>query len=223
MTKETQPKTFPAKLMELRRIMSQYKWEKDGINRHQQYKYISEAQYKKNFQAALLKVGLDYKFDAEDFTFVPNISDKMHLIIVRYTATIFDPDNLEERTYKVVGAGADNGDKAVYKAETGAIKYFLSGNFLVAEDLDPESDTQEIQKEKPAFKTPEQKAEIKQKITDQSAPATPEQLDIITEAIEELVAQGKNEEATAFAEVLAGEPTKADAESIIEALGELLQ
>ena len=44
--------SFLQKLFTLQSLMDEYTWEKDGKNMHQQYKYISEAQYKKNFKVA---------------------------------------------------------------------------------------------------------------------------------------------------------------------------
>ena len=37
----------------------------------------------------------------------------------------------------------DSGDKAIYKAMTGALKYALRMNFLIPDELDPENDNHE--------------------------------------------------------------------------------
>ena len=66
------------------------------------------------------------------------------------------------------GEGMDKGDKGIYKAQTGALKYYLSVTFMVATGDDPEQD------DKKEAKT-ETKAETKGK-------ATPEQIRYITEA-----------------------------------------
>lgn len=221
---QDQPQNIPAeglsaKLFKLRTIMASFKWEKDGKNRHQGYTYITEAQYKHNFQQALIDAGLDFRLEAESYQFIPAVSDKMHMIIATYIARIIDPDTGDEAVYKVFGSGADNGDKAIYKAETGAIKFFLAGNFLVAENNDPESDEEEIVKEKPKFKTPEAKAEIKAKLQNQDAPATVEQLEIIAEGIAQLSDKDLIE---GFEAMLTDTLTKKDAEEIIEAIGEVL-
>ena len=44
----------------------------------------------------------------------------------------------------VVGEGFDKGDKAGYKAMTGALKYYLACTFLVATGDDPEKDSPEV-------------------------------------------------------------------------------
>jgi hypothetical protein len=208
------------KLMALRVALSGYSWEKDGKNIRQSYSYITEAQYKRNFQKALLDVGLDYRIDITDYRFIESISDKMHLILANYDITITDPDTGESQVYKMVGSGADNGDKAIYKAETGAIKFFLASNFLVAENNDPESDAEEVQKEKPRHVTAETKTAIKDKMMDQSQPATKEQIATLMEGIQVLMDMGNEELAGAFAELAATEGlTKEQVEEAIEAIG----
>jgi hypothetical protein len=46
----------------------------------------------------------------------------------------------EELTVRVPGEGADSGDKAPYKAMTGALKYALLQSFLLATGDDPEDE-----------------------------------------------------------------------------------
>jgi hypothetical protein len=56
------------------------------------------------------------------------------------TYTFMDVDTAEEITVKVAGEGLDPGDKAPYKAMTGALKYALLQSFLLATGDDPEED-----------------------------------------------------------------------------------
>ena len=51
--------------------------------------------------------------------------------------TFTDVDTGEEITAKVAGEGLDPGDKAPYKAMTGALKYALLQSFLLATGDDP--------------------------------------------------------------------------------------
>jgi hypothetical protein len=89
---ETQPETVQqeappvglgAKIMKLRAAMDGFKWEKDGINRHQSYAYITEKQYKNNFKKALASAGLDFKASMADYQYIPNATDKMSLIVAK--------------------------------------------------------------------------------------------------------------------------------------------
>jgi len=54
--------------------------------------------------------------------------------------TFTDVDGGEEITTKVAGQGLDAGDKAPYKAMTGALKYALLQSFLLATGDDPEEE-----------------------------------------------------------------------------------
>ena len=223
-TKETQaaPQGLAAKLMVLREKMNSFTWEKDGKNRHQSYEYITEKQYKNNFKAALAAAGLDFKSSILEYQFIPQISDKMNMVIAKFQFEIIDRETGEREVYQAFGSGADTGDKGLYKAYTGAIKYFLANNYLVAEGNDPENDEEEMRNIKPAYATPERREEIREAITNQDEPATEEQLEAIALGIEELQKAGVDEETIAgFAEALESELTKADAEKLLDAITEL--
>lgn len=49
-----------------------------------------------------------------------------------------DADSSEELWYPAIGEGRDSGDKAVYKARTGAFKYFLTQSLCLGLGDDPE-------------------------------------------------------------------------------------
>jgi len=224
-TKETQaaPQGLAAKLMVLREKMNSFTWEKDGKNRHQSYEYITEKQYKNNFKAALAAAGLDFKSSILEYQFIPQISDKMNMVIAKFQFEIIDRETGEREVYQAFGSGADTGDKGLYKAYTGAIKYFLANNYLVAEGNDPENDEEEMRTIKPAYVPPERREEIRGAITNQDEPATEEQLEAIALGIEALEAAGVDEETiNGFTEALQGELTKADAEQLLDAITELV-
>ena len=54
------------------------------------------------------------------------------------------------------GEGFDKGDKGIYKAYTGALKYYLANNFMVATGDDPERDEQKEDKKIVKYATPTQ-------------------------------------------------------------------
>lgn len=165
--------TLLQKLFKLQEVLSNKPWEKDGINRHQSYKYITEAQYKANFKAALQEVGLLWRMETVKREYIGNVSDKMHLVLCDFKGTLTDPETGESQEYLFCGSGADNGDKALYKAVTGGLKFFLASNFNVAEANDPESDDI-VENKIPA--TPEKREEIKKDLTAKDGPATPMQI-----------------------------------------------
>lgn len=182
MAKET---TFYEKLKKLHEVMGSFPWEKDGINRYQSYKYITEKQYKQNFKKALQQAGLLWKMETLEYQLVPEISDKMHLVICKFKGTIFDPETDEKEEYIFYGSGADNGDKALYKAITGGHKFFLASNFNVAEDMEPEDDKDEAPKAK-APATAEKREEIKKDLVDKDGKATKMQVNSLKKALKAL-------------------------------------
>lgn len=210
------------KLMKLREAMNSFPWEKDGINRHQSYTYFTEKLYKSNFKKALETAGLDFKASMLDYQFIPAVSDKMNLVIARFEFEIIDRDSGERETYVAGGSGSDTLDKGLYKAYTGAIKYFLANNFLVAEDADPESDEDETRAEKPAYTPPERREEIKEKIAQNNGPATDVQIETIASGIAMLEEAGDTENSEAFAALLESEISAEDAQAAIEAINILL-
>ena len=67
-------------------------------------------------------------------------SEVEHVARVVMAYTFMDVDTAEEITVKVAGEGLDAGDKAPYKAMTGALKYALLQSFLLATGDDPENE-----------------------------------------------------------------------------------
>jgi hypothetical protein len=65
-------------------------------------------------------------------------SERIARIIMNYK--FVDARSGEELTVRVAGEGADAGDKAPYKAMTGALKYALLQSFLLATGDDPEDE-----------------------------------------------------------------------------------
>ncbi len=177
--------SFHQKLKKLQDIMGEFPWEKDGINRHQSYKYITEKQYKTNFKKALKEVGLLWKVEQLEYQFIPGVTDKMNMVICKFKGMLIDPETGDYEEYIFFGSGADNGDKALYKAVTGGLKYFLASNFNVAEDMEPENDRDEMPKTEPPA-TPEEREEIKKELTDKNGPATKMQINSLKKILKQL-------------------------------------
>lgn len=231
-TQETPVKklSFLQKLFELRKEMSSYVWEKDGTNVAQKYKYISEAQYKKYFEQALEVVGLDYMADLVDIKFTQNLSQSnagnwSHLTEVKMEYAVIDPETGETRVYTSGGQGADSGDKGIYKAMTGALKYFIGNNFLIAEKNDPENDDETPttpKSKRPA--TPEKRQEIKEELMAKDEPVTEDQKALIKKYRDQLKAAGGHDEVIkrVNATMKAG-PSKVAAGALIMDLEEIIE
>jgi len=218
--------TFLQKLKKLQDIMGEFPWEKDGINRFQSYKYVTEKQYKNNFKKALKQVGLLWKMETLEYQFIPEISDKMHMIVCKFKGMLIDPETGENEVYIFYGSGADNGDKALYKAITGGHKFFLAANFNVAEDMEPENDKDDIPKaEIPP--TPEKREEIKEGLIDKDGKATKMQINSLKKALKLLREADPEQEEfiAAIAEKTEGftNITKKACEQLILKIGEMIE
>lgn len=184
-TIKTEGLTFLKKLKTLQDTMDSFSWEKDGINRHQSYKYITEKQYKTNFKKALKKAGLLWKMETLNYQYIPDVTEKQHMIVCNFRGQIIDPETGEREEYLFSGSGADSGDKALYKAVTGGHKFFLASNFNVAEDMEPESDRDEVPNVQ-IPPTPEKREEIKKELTDKNGLATKMQITSLKKALKTL-------------------------------------
>jgi hypothetical protein len=75
------------------------------------------------------------------FQYETRSGSKMYLTNLTMEYTFHDGDSDQTiGPLRFPGAGSDTGDKGVYKAMTGATKYFLMKTFLVATGDDPEAD-----------------------------------------------------------------------------------
>jgi hypothetical protein len=225
-TIKTEGLTFLQKLKKLQEYMGGFAWEKDGINHHQSYKYITEKQYKTNFKKALKEVGLLWKVEQLEYQFIPGVTDKMHMVICKFKGMLIDPETGGCEEYIFFGSGADNGDKALYKAVTGGLKYFLASNFNVAEDMEPENDRDEVPKIEPPA-TPEQREDIKNELTNKNGPASKMQINSLKKILKQLREADPNQEE--FIAAIAQKTdnftniTKSACEQLILKIGEMIE
>ena len=114
---------------------------REGSNTFDKYKYFTEAQYKTLFTELLSEHNLELKFNEIEYeTFSgteKQANGRMPKLVFRLTDC--ETGFYEEST--ITGEGIDKGDKAGYKAYTGALKYYLANTFLVATGDDPERES----------------------------------------------------------------------------------
>ena len=116
---------------------------KDKENQFDRYKYFSEAGYKRLFTELFSEVGLELQATTQDYVFFegsdkqPNGRQVNVLFRLHDTETGFYEDSV------MTGEGLDKGDKAGYKAYTGALKYYFAETFNVATGDDPETESPE--------------------------------------------------------------------------------
>ena len=117
---------------------------KDKTNDFDHYNYFSEAQYKALFTELFSKHGLELKFDEIEYGMFETQSDKQpNGRLPKIEFKLFDIETGFYESTTITGEAIDKGDKAGYKAYTGALKYYLADTFMVATGDDPDNDSPE--------------------------------------------------------------------------------
>ena len=114
---------------------------KGATNDFDRYSYFSEAQYKELFTELFSVHGLELKFNEVDYATFEGTEKQANGRMPKLEFTLFDIDTGFYETTTITGEGIDKGDKAGYKAYTGALKYFLANTFMVATGDDPEKES----------------------------------------------------------------------------------
>jgi hypothetical protein len=128
------------KLAEVRRRIGYI--QKRGHNERFNYSYVTAADIAGSVGDILSELGVIVIPSLENITYESTAgrgeTTRMARVVMAYTFS--DVDSGEEITAKVAGQGLDSGDKAPYKAMTGALKYALLQSFLLATGDDPEDE-----------------------------------------------------------------------------------
>lgn len=116
---------------------------KSGRNEFHRYDYATEADIVASVRGAMAARHLMLVPDVEDIQWGKverknGSPDRLATLRVRFT--VLDGDSGESHSFTVLGEGQDPGDKATYKALTGATKYALLKLFLIPTGDDPEND-----------------------------------------------------------------------------------
>lgn len=131
-------------LGKLHAIMSEVNYiQKDKRNSFHGYNYASEAAIKEKLHELLVKHKVLFSTSIDGFSnerVTTKKGDQELLTQVRIKYAFFCVDSGENVSGEFVGFGQDAGDKGVYKAITGAIKYILTSTFLIPTGDDPEED-----------------------------------------------------------------------------------
>ena len=118
--------------------------EKRGHNSFHNYDYVTEADLVDAVRSKLAarNVILIPSLSGIDERGVTNAKGKESTITtVRVAFTFCDGDSGQTHTAEWAGSGDDPADKGLYKAYTGAVKYFLMKSFLIPTGDDPEADS----------------------------------------------------------------------------------
>jgi hypothetical protein len=114
--------------------------EKQGRNDHHHYDYVQAVDVVNRVRKELLTRGIIVLPGASDATHL-QFDGKKHLTTVDLSYAFVDVETGEKVVVPWVGVGVDTGgDKGIYKAYTGGLKYALTTLFLVPTSDDPERD-----------------------------------------------------------------------------------
>lgn len=131
---------------------------KQGRNQLQNYDYVRAADVAKVFRHELFERGVIIVADEQELTQREFVTAKgSNMIEVRLKMAYNVTDGVSTLTFGAFGIAMDSGDKAIWKAKTGALKYFLRGLGIVPDEKDdPEAD-ESVDKAvgAPAIKTPQ--------------------------------------------------------------------
>jgi len=114
--------------------------EKDKTNDFHKYKYASEFAIKKAVHEALVSEKLILQLSEKSHSKESNITT------VTFEYCFIDIETGDKMCGLFSGSGEDKGDKGMYKAFTGCLKYLLTTTFLIPTGDDPENDKKEDEK-----------------------------------------------------------------------------
>src|SRR5699024_2174737 len=120
-------------ISKLAKVMEQVKYiEKRGYNKFHKYKYATESDVSEKVRDVLSTEGVVMMPDVIEHSTREHTNRNggtEYIATVKVKFTFIDGETGEELSIHSVGEGQDAGDKAVYKALTGATKYALMKAF----------------------------------------------------------------------------------------------
>ena len=145
MTKDGETVRSNTLIKKLSKVMAEIeRIPKNGTNEFHKYKYVTESDMVDALRGKLAEAGIMIIPSVEKTTThlgaIQTRNGAQSLIDIEMTFTIYDSESDQQIVAKWSGQGSDSGDKGVYKAMTGAVKYFLMKMFLVSTGDDPEGE-----------------------------------------------------------------------------------
>jgi hypothetical protein len=132
--------------------------DKGGYNKAQDYNFVKATDVARALREGLYKRGILTVVDSTIDSILPYTSGKGgQMFLTTVSGTITFIDTLTDATLVAVGVGqgTDGGDKGVFKAITGMLKYMLTSTFLIPnEGDDPEVDRSDEKEERKAPSNP---------------------------------------------------------------------
>ena len=174
MTESEKKVLFLAKKQQLRNLLQNYNFIKDGYNSQLGNEYVKAEQFRKALSDCASEVGLEYTINTYNSIF-ENIakSEKMYLSTVIADVVLIDMATGYEYSTRVISTGADNLDKGIFKAYAMICKTYVQNEFGVISpnDMDAEADIKPTTDSK-KFVTPAKKEEIIKEVVSKAEPKT---------------------------------------------------
>ena len=153
-------KTIYSKLVEVRKEI--WGMEKSGFNDMQKYKYFSDDQIAEKFRSLFNKFWIAFEYSSK-ITGHHEISPtgkwtKQFVTDVEVEYKFVDIETGDFVSWFACWSGNDTGDKWVYKAITGAVKYIFMKTFQISTGDDPETDN--VKERKPWSKEVAKKTSV---------------------------------------------------------------
>lgn len=141
---------------------------KIGQDRTKWYPYLSIDKIKSNLGPAFAKAGLEIIPSYEDIQFKGAIGNMSQHVVLTMVVDVVDIDTGASVSYRTPGEAGDSGDKAISKAQTYALKSWLSTIFMLGEGFDPNMTEEECPDGFKTFNkaTPTETVEVKSKVLD---------------------------------------------------------
>lgn len=137
----TEPKKLVSKLA---KVMKEVQYiEKRGYNKFHKYNYATESDVSEKVREVLAENCVIMMPDVVEHTTREHKNQRgntEYIATVKMKFTFIDGETGEQISIHSIGEGQDAGDKAVYKAITGATKYALMKAFMIPTGDDPEAD-----------------------------------------------------------------------------------
>ena len=113
---------------------------KGGSNTAQNYKYVTSEDVLSAVRGALWKHGIFFICGVDSVTREESRSGKQYLVTLKMTMVFCCGETGEKMEAPWYAEAADSGDKAINKAQTAAVKYFLLKTFLIPTSDEPDAD-----------------------------------------------------------------------------------
>lgn len=134
-------------IQRLHKIMAEVPFiAKDKTNTFHKYAYASEQAIKEALHPKLVEHGVMFIYSITDVRHDHGEDSTLTTITLHYRFIDVATGETMEGTF--AGTGQDSGDKGLFKAITGGLKYLLTSTFLIPTGDDPENDEKAPQNDK---------------------------------------------------------------------------